>query len=299
MPDEQRAAVTSARPVGARWSWLLPAGTFLAGCGLGAVARRGRCRRRRRPPRPLPAAAPGADASGRAPRRRRTGATGSAPAPRVLTCRCPTPACGAPTTRRRLSSTSTASWPRSPTSIPSGCARRSTTCSTSVTRLQRVAEQCRERRCDAGRRTAGPPRSRRPVMTSRGHRLDPLVARRRCRLVRAVARRRRRGPATSCGSSRDLGGAVADAGRSLGSVGTALQGLGDAPLVGKRTEELGAQVQRQLRGHRGAGAGRAGGSLRQLAVLLGLTVALLPSVPAVLLLVAVSRRRGAPSATGG
>lgn len=88
----------------------------------------------------------------------------------------------------------------------------------------------------------------------------------------------------------ELGRAVADTARSLGAAGTALEGLGSAPLVGERTEELGAQVQQSSAGIV-AEADGARDSLRQLAVLLGLTVALVPSVPAVLLL-AVDRRRG-------
>jgi hypothetical protein len=86
-----------------------------------------------------------------------------------------------------------------------------------------------------------------------------------------------------------LGGAVADTGRSLAVAGTALEGLGSAPLIGDRTEELGAQVQRSSADIVAQAQG-AQGSLRQLAVLLGLTVSLVPSVPAVLLL-ALSRRR--------
>jgi hypothetical protein len=92
----------------------------------------------------------------------------------------------------------------------------------------------------------------------------------------------------------DLGGAVAETGRALGSAGDALQGLGSTPLVGERTEELGAQVTdssaevvTQAEGARG--------SLRQLAVLLGLTVSLVPSVPAVVLLALIGRRNQQPS----
>ncbi len=88
----------------------------------------------------------------------------------------------------------------------------------------------------------------------------------------------------------ELGGAVANTGRSLGAAGTALEGLGSAPLVGDRTQELGAQVQRSS-ADIVAQAQNAQGSLRQLAVLLGVTVSLVPSVPAVLLL-AGSRRWG-------
>ena len=88
----------------------------------------------------------------------------------------------------------------------------------------------------------------------------------------------------------ELGGAVAETGRALGSAGDALQGLGSTPLVGDRTEELGAQVTSSSADIVTEAEG-AQGSLRQLAVLLGLTVSLVPSVPAVALLV-LSGRRG-------
>jgi len=87
----------------------------------------------------------------------------------------------------------------------------------------------------------------------------------------------------------DLGGAVAETGRSLGAAGDALEGLGSAPIVGERTEELGAQVTASS-ADIVAQAQAAQGSLRQLAVLLGLTVALVPSVPAVVLLTLGGRR---------
>jgi hypothetical protein len=91
----------------------------------------------------------------------------------------------------------------------------------------------------------------------------------------------------------ELGGAVASSGRALGDAGSALEGLGDTPLVGDRTGELGAQITNSSADIvREAEAAR--GSLRQLAVLLGLTVTLVPSVPAVVLLTA---RRG-PLASG-
>lgn len=88
----------------------------------------------------------------------------------------------------------------------------------------------------------------------------------------------------------ELGGAVAETGRALGSAGDALQDLGSTPLVGERTEELGAQVTSSSADIVTEAKG-AQGSLRQLAVLLGLTVSLVPSVPAVALLV-LSGRRG-------
>ena len=87
----------------------------------------------------------------------------------------------------------------------------------------------------------------------------------------------------------ELGGAVAETGRSLGAAGDALEGLGSTPLVGDRTEELGAQVKSSSADIVTQAEG-AQGSLRQLAVLLGLTVALLPTVPAVVLLRLGGRR---------
>lgn len=94
----------------------------------------------------------------------------------------------------------------------------------------------------------------------------------------------------------ELGGAVAETGRALGSVGGALQDLGSTPLVGERTEELGSQVMASSADIVTEAEG-AQASLRSLAVLLGLTVALLPSVPAVLLL--TSRGRWGTRGAGG
>lgn len=94
----------------------------------------------------------------------------------------------------------------------------------------------------------------------------------------------------------ELGGAVAETGRALGSAGDALQGLGRTPLVGDRTEELGAQVANSSADIVTQAEG-AQGSLRQLAVLLGLTVSLVPSVPAVVLLVLSGRRQPQLSGT--
>lgn len=94
----------------------------------------------------------------------------------------------------------------------------------------------------------------------------------------------------------ELGGAVAETGRALGSAGDALQGLGSTPLVGERTEELGAEVASSSADIVTQAEG-AQGSLRQLAVLLGLTVTLVPSVPAVVLLVLGGRPGPQPSGT--
>lgn len=92
----------------------------------------------------------------------------------------------------------------------------------------------------------------------------------------------------------ELGIAVADTGRSLGAAGDAVQGLGSTPLVGERTKELGAQITRTS-ADIVTRAEDAQGSLRQLAVLLGLTVSLVPSVPALVLLKLSARRGPLPS----
>jgi hypothetical protein len=92
----------------------------------------------------------------------------------------------------------------------------------------------------------------------------------------------------------ELGGAVAETGRALGTAGDALESLSGAPIVGERTEELAAQVQGSS-ADIVSEAQAAQGSLRQLAVLLGLTVSLVPSVPAVLLLKFSGRREARPA----
>ena len=94
----------------------------------------------------------------------------------------------------------------------------------------------------------------------------------------------------------ELGGAVAESGRSLASAGQALEGLGGIPLVGGRTGEVGAEIQRSS-ADIVSRAEAAQGSLRQLAVLLGLTVSLVPTVPAVALL-GPGRRPGSPVSAG-
>ena len=76
----------------------------------------------------------------------------------------------------------------------------------------------------------------------------------------------------------DLGATVADSGRALDAAGTGLQSLGAIPVVGEQTAELGQQVQTNAKDIV-AGAAEAQSRTRRLAVLLGLTVALVPSVP--------------------
>ena len=71
---------------------------------------------------------------------------------------------------------------------------------------------------------------------------------------------------------------VADTGRTLGEAGQALQSLGSIPVVGDATERLGTAVRADA-GEIVASAGDAGESVRRLSVLLGLTIALVPTVP--------------------
>jgi hypothetical protein len=73
---------------------------------------------------------------------------------------------------------------------------------------------------------------------------------------------------------------VADSGRALDEAGMALQSLGRVPLVGGEAAELGTQV-RQNGVDVIAGADSAQGSFRRLAVLLGVTIAFVPTVPVV------------------
>ncbi len=73
---------------------------------------------------------------------------------------------------------------------------------------------------------------------------------------------------------------VADSGRALDEAGMALQSLDRVPLVGGEAAELGTQV-RQNGVDIVAGAGSAQGSFRRLAILLGVTIAFVPTVPVV------------------
>ena len=91
----------------------------------------------------------------------------------------------------------------------------------------------------------------------------------------------------------DLGATVADSGRALHAAGAGLQSLGPIPVVGEQTAELGQQVQSNARDIV-AGAAEAQSRTRRLAVLLGLTVALVPSVPVLAVHLALRRGRVAP-----
>ena len=76
----------------------------------------------------------------------------------------------------------------------------------------------------------------------------------------------------------DIGPTIADSGRALDSAGTALESLGSVPVVGDSTAEIGTEVRANA-GDIVADADDAAASIRRLAVLLGLTIALVPSVP--------------------
>lgn len=75
-----------------------------------------------------------------------------------------------------------------------------------------------------------------------------------------------------------LSDTVADTGRTLGEAGQALESLGSVPVVGDATERLGTAVRADATDIV-ASARDAGESVRRLSVLLGLTVALVPTVP--------------------
>ena len=87
----------------------------------------------------------------------------------------------------------------------------------------------------------------------------------------------------------DLGTTVAESGRALDAAGSGLQSLGDVPVVGDQTAQVGDQVRANADGIVAA-AGEARSGARRLSVLLGLAVALVPSVP--VLAVHLALRRG-------
>ncbi|HWH29908.1 MAG TPA: hypothetical protein VNU26_13270 [Mycobacteriales bacterium] len=81
---------------------------------------------------------------------------------------------------------------------------------------------------------------------------------------------------------------VEDSGYAIDSAGRALVSLDPVPVVGDRSAEIGLQV-RENAADIVADAQRARDSFRRLAVLLGVVVALVPSVPIVLLRTVVRR----------
>ena len=87
----------------------------------------------------------------------------------------------------------------------------------------------------------------------------------------------------------DLGATVAESGRALDAAGSGLQSLGGVPVVGDQTSQVGDQVRANA-DDIVAAAGEAQSGARRLSVLLGLAVALVPSVP--VLAVHLALRRG-------
>jgi len=83
---------------------------------------------------------------------------------------------------------------------------------------------------------------------------------------------------------------VQDSGHAIDSAGQALQALDPLPVVGDRSAEVGAQVSRNG-ADIVADAQQARGAFRRLAVLLGAAIALVPSVPIVVLRMVVRRAR--------
>lgn len=92
----------------------------------------------------------------------------------------------------------------------------------------------------------------------------------------------------------DLGTTVAGSGRALDSAGTALQSLGRVPVVGEATGEIGDEVRANA-AEIVAGANEAGASIRRLAVLLGLAIAVVPSAPVLAAHIVVRRGRLVPA----
>ena len=100
------------------------------------------------------------------------------------------------------------------------------------------------------------------------------------------------GTAVSVWDLGELGTTLSRSGQALDDAGDALQQLGRIPLVGDRPERLGDEVRRTaaevtVRGR------ETRANLRRLAILLGLSVALIPSVPVLALYLAnrSARRR--------
>ena len=94
----------------------------------------------------------------------------------------------------------------------------------------------------------------------------------------------------------ELASTVADSGRALGAAGSALESLGNVPLVGDTTAELGQKVTANSADIVGSAA-VADGSIRRLSVLLGFTIAVIPTVPVVVMHRALGHR--APVAAEG
>lgn len=91
----------------------------------------------------------------------------------------------------------------------------------------------------------------------------------------------------------ELSDTVAVTGRTLDEAGSALESLGGVPVVGEATAELGSQVRRDA-AEIVESAGSAGSSVRRLSLLLGFSIALIPSVPVLVVHRMLRRRTGSP-----
>lgn len=82
----------------------------------------------------------------------------------------------------------------------------------------------------------------------------------------------------------DLSDTTVKAGRAIETAGTALETIGDIPLIGGNVRQLGEQAR--TAGESAVASGRSSrGSIRDLSILLAVAVALVPSMPVVLLYV--------------
>ncbi len=88
-----------------------------------------------------------------------------------------------------------------------------------------------------------------------------------------------------------LSASTVDAGQALGTAGRALQDLAGIPLIGERTGQLGDQIASTGSGIVASGQ-RADQSIRALAVLIGLSLAVGPAGPVLLLYLPRRRARG-------
>ena len=92
----------------------------------------------------------------------------------------------------------------------------------------------------------------------------------------------------------DLGDTVTSSGRAIGSSGEALEAVGGVPVIGERPAELGKEIS--ATGVEVASRGQEVKSqLRQLSLLLGLAIALMPTTPilGLYLPLRLARRRSA------
>lgn len=102
------------------------------------------------------------------------------------------------------------------------------------------------------------------------------------------------GTAVSVWQLSEVGSTLTQSGQALDTAGEGLQRLGDVPLVGDRTEQLGNEVRATAVEVAERGQ-ETRSNLRRLSILLGLAVALIPSAPVVAFYVPrrLARRRAA------